>query len=118
MSIGMPYDLYWNGPPEATKAFRKAYELREQRRNQELWLQGRYIYDALLAVSPMFRTNFKGGRIQPEPYTKEPYPVTEADRRRLEKEKQKREEELLKAQFDAFIKNLRINKEGNNGNNP
>ena len=83
----MPYDLYWNGPPEATKAYRKAYELAEQRRNNEMWLQGRYIYDALLAASPLFRTSFKGGKISAEPYIKEPYPVTEADRRRLAKEK-------------------------------
>lgn len=116
MSIGMSYDDYWNGPAEMTKAYRQANELRTQRRNQELWLQGRYIYDALLAVSPMFRTNFKGGTIKPEPYTKEPYPITELDRKALAERKRAEEEEKLKNQFRAFVEAFRTKKEGQNGN--
>lgn len=107
MSIGMSYDEFWNGDVHAVKAYRKAYELREKRRNQELWLQGMYFYEALCDASPLFRFSMKKGIIKPEPYAKEPYPITAADVREREEREARAKQERMKAQFAAFVEQMR-----------
>ena len=107
MSIGMSYDEFWNGDVSMVKAYRKANELRDRRRNQDLWLQGRYFYDALCAASPLYRFTMKKGMIKPEPYTSEPYPITEAELREREEREARAKEERLKAEFTAFIERMR-----------
>lgn len=107
MSIGMTYDEFWNGDVSMVKAYLKANELREKRRNQELWLQGMYVYEALCDASPLFRFSMKKGTIKPEPYVKEPYPITRAELKEREERKQRMMEERLKAEFAAFAERVR-----------
>ena len=107
MSIGMSYDEFWDGDVSAVKAYRKAYELREKRRNQELWLQGMYFYEALCDASPLFRFTMKKGSIKPEPYVKEPYPITESEVRERKERDARQKEERLKAEFAAFAERMR-----------
>ena len=107
MSIGMSYDDFWNGDVYMVKAYRKADELRERRRNQELWLQGMYVYEALCDASPLFRFSMKKGAIKPEPYPKEPYPITAAEAREREEREARVREERLKAGFAAFVERMR-----------
>ena len=107
MSIGMSYDDFWNGDVDMVKAYRKANELCDRRRNQELWLQGRYFYDALCAASPLYRFSMKKGIIKPEPYTSEPYPITEAELCEREEREARAKEERLKAEFTAFVERMR-----------
>ena len=107
MSIGMSYDDFWSGDVSMVKAYRKAYELREKRRNQELWLQGMYFYEALCDASPLFRFTMKKGAIKPEPYVKEPYPISAAEVREREEREARKKEERLKAAFTAFAERVR-----------
>ena len=107
MSIGMSYDEFWNQDVNMVKAYRKAYELREKRKNEELWLQGMYFYEALCDASPLFRFSMKKGTIKPEPYVKEPYPITAAEVREREEREARKKEERLKAEFAAFAERLR-----------
>lgn len=107
MSIGMSYDEFWNGDVSMVKAYRKANELRDKRRNFELWLSGMYVYEALCDASPLFRFTMKKGSIKPEPYVKEPYPITEAEVREREELEAKQREERLKAEFAAFAERMR-----------
>ena len=107
MSIGMSYDDFWNGDVSMAKAYRLANELRDKRRNQELWLQGMYFYEALCDASPLFRFTMKKGSIKPEPYPKEPYPITAAEVREREERKRLEEEERFKAEFAAYVERLR-----------
>lgn len=107
MSIGMSYDEFWDGDVEAVKAYRKAYELKERRKNQELWLQGMYFYEALCDASPLFRFSMKKGTIKPEPYVKEPYPITESEVKEREEREARLKEERLKAAFAAFVERMR-----------
>ena len=107
MSIGMTYDEFWNRDVSLVGVYRKAAELRDRRRNQELWLQGMYIYEALCDVSPLFRFSMKGGTIKPVPYVKEPYPVTESEVREREEREARMKEERLKAEFAAFAEHMR-----------
>lgn len=107
MSIGMTYDEFWNGDVSMVKASRKAYELREKRRNQEFWMQGMYFYEALCDASPLFRFTMKKGSIRPEPYIKEPFPITEAEVREREEREARKKEERLKAAFSTFAERLK-----------
>ena len=107
MSIGMTYDEFWNQDVKLVEVYRKAMELREKRRNQELWLQGMYIYEAICDASPLFRFSMKKGVVKPEPYAKEPYPITAAEVREREERDARAKEERLKAEFAAFAERMR-----------
>lgn len=107
MSIGMSYDDFWNGDVSMVIAYRKANELRDKRRNYEFWLQGMYVYEALCDASPLFRFSMKKGTIKPEPYSKEPYPITAAEVREREERKEREMAERLKAEFAAFAERMR-----------
>lgn len=107
MSIGMTYDEFWNQDVRMTEVYRKANELRDKRRNQELWLQGMYIYEALCDASPLFRLSLKKGSVKPEPYVKEPYPITAAEVKAREEREARKKEERLKAEFAAFVEQMR-----------
>lgn len=96
LQIGMSAEDYWNGDSTLARAYRKAYELKKKERNQELWLQGLYIYEALLNVSPVFHDFAKHPK--PLPYPKEPYPLTQKE----EEERKAREEKLKMEKFKAI----------------
>jgi hypothetical protein len=106
MSIGMSYDEFWDGDVALVRAYRKADELRRRRQNETLWLQGRYIYDALCGVSPIFHAFAKKGT-KPMPYMDEPYPITEAQIREHKEREARKAEERLKADFAAFAEQMR-----------
>ena len=106
MSIGMTYEEFWYKDVNLVKFYRKAHDLKTQRINQEAWLQGMYIYDALCSVSPLFRTSFKKGVIKPEPYTKEPYPITESEIRERKEREARKKEERMKAQFARYVEGM------------
>ena len=110
MSIGMTYDEFWNKDVRLVEVYRKAQELREKRRNQELWLQGMYVYEALCDASPLFRFSMKRGTIKPEPYVKEPYPITAAEVREREEREARLKEERLKAEFAYFVEQMQKRK--------
>ena len=110
MSIGMSYEEFWHGDVGLVMYYRKAHELREKRRNQELWLQGMYVYEALCDASPLFRLSMKKGIVKPEPYAKEPYPITAAEARERKERERRIKEERMKAEFAAFVANMIKNK--------
>lgn len=96
LSIGMTEEQYWDRDSTLVIAYRKAEELRKERVNQEMWLNGMYVYDAIARLSPILRAFAKKGT-KPQPYVEEPYPITrknveEAEERkaRLKAEKAKR----------------------------
>ena len=88
LSIGMTAEQFWEGSPDLVKYYRKAEELRNEKRNEELWLQGMYIYEALCDASPIFQSFAKRGT-KAHPYTSKPYPITERQRKREEAEKER-----------------------------
>ena len=77
MAMGMSYDDYWNGEPDMPKHYRKKRETERQFRNEELWLQGMYVYEAILACAPALNAMSK--KPKPLPYSQKPYPITSKD---------------------------------------
>lgn len=88
LSIGMTAEQFWDGDPTLAKYYRRADELKIERKNQELWLQGLYVYEALCDVAPILQAMAKKGT-KARPYPEQPYSITEKQRKR-EKEEQER----------------------------
>jgi hypothetical protein len=88
------------------RAYRKAQEFRDKRKNQEKWIQGMYVYESILEVAPILHAFAKKGT-KPEPYSKEPYPITEADVREREEREARLRQERIKAEFAAFADRMR-----------
>lgn len=105
LALGMTYDQYWNEDCTLVKAYREAYEMRREERNHDLWLQGLYIYNALCAVSPLFRFSTKPQKAHP--YVEAPFAVTkkETEHRELVQEKQRFEK--IKAKMEAMVEKTR-----------
>lgn len=115
ISIGMTPGEYWNGEAQLTKKYRKAYELERERENHKLWLQGLYIYEALIDASPLYH-DFMKGKPEPLPYSKEPYPLTDKEARERAEREERIRIEKQKAMVEAWAKRVNSQiKDSNNG---
>jgi hypothetical protein len=103
----MTPEQYWDDDPMLAKYYRKADELSRKRRNEELWLQGMYFYEALCDVAPVLHAFAKRGT-KPTPYPDHPYALTVNDREEERKLKEKREREKARRYMEA--KMAEINK--------
>ena len=97
---GMSWREFWHGDPWAAVHYRDAHNLKRRMRNEELWLQGLYIRDAVESVMG----SMNGKRIS---YLKQPldiFPKTKAEKEaEIEAERKKLIEYLsaFKANSDA-----------------
>ena len=98
LSIGMSYDQFWNDDCWLVKSYREAQKLRNKRDNELSWLAGRYVYDAVCAVSPLLHAFAKNGT-KPHPYLERPYPSSKEEAREREIQKLKD----AAAGFQAFV---------------
>ena len=105
LSIGMTPEQYWESDCTLVKYYRKAEELRNEKRNQELWLQGMYIYEAICDVAPILHAFAKKGT-KPTPYSTKPYPLNDKQSKRDEEEKQRKLTEKGKKFMEAMATNI------------
>ena len=74
LSIGMTPAEYWDGDADLPRYFRKAFEMRKKRENEQAWLHGLYVYDATISalthLSPK-KENHKDYAIKPYSFTDE-----------------------------------------------
>ena len=92
LSIGMTWDEYWKDDVTKVIYYRKKDKLDRQRKNNELYLQGLYFYQALCSVAPALMAFNKNPKI--EPYLDEPFALTEEEQE--ERERKKNQESLLR----------------------
>ena len=92
MAMGMTYDEFWNGDGLMVKSVRKAYEIKREKENFDMWLQARYIYDVMCCLSPIYRAFSTA--TEPIPFHDKPYALTEAqaEKSREDEEKKKYEQ--------------------------
>lgn len=103
LSIGMTAEQFWEGDPSLAKYYRKAEEMRIERRNQEMWLQGMYVYEAICDASPLFQAFAKKG-VRAHPYSDKPYSITENQKERNDLAKEKAVSDKGKRIMEAFMK--------------
>lgn len=106
----MTEEQYWDSDCTLTRYYQKAEEIRIDRVNHEMWLQGMYIYDAVSRLSPILRSFAKKGT-KAEPYPNEPYPLNQKSvedvkekKAKSSMDKGKRYMEMLKAKSEKYYK--------------
>lgn len=101
MSYGMSYDDFWYGEAGMVFMYREANKLRLKQQDENNWMIGMYVYEAILDCSPILHPFSKKGT-KPLPYAEKPYlmdKLNDVGLSALEKEKreeQERENERLK----------------------
>lgn len=99
LSIGVGYDTFWRLNPRLLKAFVEADRLKKRQTEFEMYIAGRYVYDAIsLALANGFRQKGKA----PEPWLEEPYrmiPFTKEE----EEERAEIERKKAIAFFNAMV---------------
>jgi len=91
----MTWEQYWHEDPLMVLYYRKAERLRQERMDSAAWLQGAYVYDAVI-LHPFAKKWAK-----PIPYLEKPFGFKEEASQ--EDIQQKAESERLKAQL--FFRN-------------
>lgn len=105
----MTAEQFWDRDPCLTKYYRDAYELQIERKNQELWLQGLYVYEAICDVAPILQAMAKKGT-KARPYPEQPYAITEKQRKREAEEREKKIALKGKRMMEMFMR--QSNKQG------
>jgi hypothetical protein len=103
MAYGMSYDEYWNGDPALLRVYREYHEIKRSIKNQELWLQGLYVYEAILDAAPMLHPFPKQGT-KPKEYPKEPYPITLREKEEKERREQMANMIRIKTMVSSWLK--------------
>lgn len=94
----MTYEQYWYNDVWMVEAYREADKLRQQRSNNEAWVQGMYVYDAVARLSPILHAFAKKGT-KPQPYTPKPYEFGREEKTDAEEERTKENERLKSILF-------------------
>ena len=102
---------------ELVRAYRKAYEYKQEYDNSMLWLQGLYIYRAMEAQRPGWA--FYGKKpMKPEKYLEKPLAVTDEMRKQYAHEETMKMAGQFKTAFAARNKRMNTKKgDDSNGNN-
>lgn len=105
MSYGMSYDEFWHGEAYRTRFYREMHKLKVRQKDEEMWIQGMYIYEALCDVSPILHAFSKKGT-KPLPYAEKPYMTTAPSLQTKEEKEREAENARLIAQihFDNWAR--------------
>ena len=105
LSIGMTSHDFWAGDAALVKFYRKAYRLRQEEMNNQAWLQGMYIYDAM---STALHNALRGMAKSPPPhkdYAREPYNIFKKEKSPEEKALEvEKEQEKAALWMEMFVK--------------
>lgn len=70
--MGMTSEQFWEQDCSLVKAYRKAFQVKQERENYLAWLNGLYVFEALTDVSPILHAFAKSGTTA-RPYPEKPY---------------------------------------------
>lgn len=95
MSYGMSYNDFWYGPAFMTTFYKDANKLRLRRQDENNWMIGMYVYEAILDCSPVLHAFSKKGT-KPLPYAEKPYLTDKFEEKTKAEKEQEAENERLK----------------------
>ena len=107
LAIGMSYEQFWEQDCDLVKYYRRAARIKQDLQNQEAWLQGADVYEALIDASPVFHSLAKKGT-KPVPYRDSPYELFGQSNTKKRKTIQEEHDAKAKAYMEAFM--VSINK--------
>lgn len=74
LAIGMSYDEFYQKDHTLVIAYRKAYKLKMEQQNRDMWLTGAYVYQAICRAAPLLIPFNKHPKS--EPYLDKPFPLS------------------------------------------
>ena len=95
MSYGMSYNDFWYGPAFMTTFYKDAHKLRVRQQDENNWMLGMYVYEAILDCSPILHAFSKKGT-KPLPYAEKPYLMEKLQEKSEAEKQQEIENERLK----------------------
>lgn len=95
MSYGMSYNDFWYGPAFMTTFYRDAYKLRLRQQDENNWMLGMYVYEAILDCSPILHAFSKKGT-KPLPYVEKPHLMDKLEKKTEAEKEQEITNERLK----------------------
>ena len=95
MSYGMSYNDFWYGPAFMTTFYRDAYKLRLRQQDENNWMLGMYVYEAILDCSPILHAFSKNGT-KPLPYVEKPHLMDKLEKKTEAEKEQEITNERLK----------------------
>ncbi len=105
LAIGMSPTEYWTGDSTLVRYYRRAYLIKQENENNNAWLHGVYVYDA---ISTALSNALRGKGVSPKDYAKKPYDFK--NRVKSEAEKQ-HEVDIEQQKAAAWMESLvRMNK--------
>lgn len=104
----MSYEQFWEQDCRMVKFYRQAQKIKDERYDNQAWLQGLYFYSALCNASPLFR-DFTKGTVKATPYQSEPFTaMMRKEKSKEARERKKREGfEYMMRFAERFNKNRR-----------
>ena len=116
----MTYDQFWNQDVCLVKAYREADKIKRDLRNQDMWLQGAYIYEAILDAAPVLRFSFSKKPPKPIPYLDQPIDIHVGGRKQEEKHEkplsvEEKSDKKAKAMMEMFMVSINKKFEGKGG---
>lgn len=113
MAYGMTYDEFWHCDPKMYIAYREAHKLDIKRRNEEMWLQGLYNFEAFSTALSNIHFDNKSHKVHR--YREEPFDIFKKpeieSKNEAERAKQKVIDQLnaFKARWDTQKRKGKIN---------
>lgn len=104
LSIGMSYELFWEGEPQAVIAYRKSQRIRERRNNDEMWVQGLYFREALAEIESSFSPYVKNSDKKKQKYPKKPYSTSKEERKQTSMSEEERKYKAMQAHVKNYAK--------------
>lgn len=97
MSYGMSYNDFWYGAAGMVAFYKEAHRLKLQQQDENNWMIGMYVYEAILDCSPILHAFSKRGT-KPLPYAEKPYLMDKLNspEKTKQQEEQEKENERLK----------------------
>lgn len=107
LAMGMSYDEYYKKDHTLVLAYRKAEELKREKENNSMWLQGAYVYEAIRRVAPLLIAF--NSHPQEIPYLDKPFELISKENK---EEKGSKEAKAVEDKGLAYMKAkmLQINK--------
>lgn len=98
LAIGMTHEQYWEQDCELVKYYRKAAKIRLALDNQQAWLNGLYVYEAVGDLIPLLQ--FGAKKPKSRPYPSKPF---EFDAKKVQKSQEEKKMSKGKAFMEAFM---------------
>lgn len=95
MSYGMSYNDFWYGPAFMTTFYKDANKLKLRQQDENNWMIGMYVYEAILDCSPVLHAFSKKGT-KPLPYADKPFLMDKLNEKDEVTEEEEKENERLK----------------------